>query len=57
MMNKVANERHTIDIYSDTLEQSYFLGRASSGDEDLWYHHMEFFLFFILSSFFFYFVS
>ena len=35
MMNKVANERHIIDIYSDTLVQSYFLGRGPSGVEDL----------------------
>ena len=45
MMNKVANEWHIIDIYSDTLTQSYFFGRGPSGDENLWYHHMEFFLF------------
>ena len=35
MMNKVANERYIIDIYSDTLVQSYFLGRGPSGVEDL----------------------
>ena len=55
MMNKVANERHIIDIYSDTLIQSYFLGRSRSGDKDLWYHHVEFFLFSLLFLFLFFF--
>ena len=41
MMNKVANEGYIIDIYSDTLIQSLFLGMAPSGDEYLWYLHME----------------
>ena len=45
MMNKLANERHIIGIYSDTTVQSYFLGRGLSGDEDLGYHHVEIFLF------------
>ena len=40
MMNKVANEWNIIDIYSDTLVQSYFLGRGPSEVKV-----MEFFLF------------
>ena len=51
MMGRILNEPPIKNVYSNMFIQPDFLGRGSTGDDDLRYHQMEFFPYSSLSSF------
>ena len=57
MMGRILNEPPIKNVYSNMFIQPDFLGRGSTGDDDLRYHQMEFFPYSLLSSFLFPFCS